>query len=93
MPLLPVMTGDDVQKIVEYDKQIFITRLPNIVRLNTRQKTRYDGYKGCRLLEERNAVRDTRFEKLSHALSERKSATTEAKKTSFFFTKRSLTYL
>lgn len=86
------MVGDDVQKIVEYNRQIFITRLPNIARLTTRQKTRYDGYKGCRLLETQTAVEDNRFQQLSNLLSERKSAS-EPKKTPSYFTKRSLTYM
>ena len=92
VPLLPVMVGDDEQKIVEYDKQIFVTRLPNVARLTSRQMTRYNNYKGAELLQEREAVKDKRFQQLSNALSERKSAS-RPKKSPFLFTTRSLTYL
>ncbi|XP_067927849.1 uncharacterized protein [Watersipora subatra] len=92
VPLLPVMVGEDEQKIVEYDKQIFITRLPNIARLTTRQRKRYNGYKGSHLLEGQKAIQDRRFQQLSNSLSERKSAS-PPKKAPFFITKRSLTYL
>ncbi|KAF6040766.1 hypothetical protein EB796_000930 [Bugula neritina] len=92
VPLLPVMVGEDMQKIVEYNKQIFITRLPTVERLTTRQMRRYNGYKGSRLLEDKKALQDKRFKRLSDALSERKSAT-EIKSSKPFFMTRSLTYM
>jgi len=53
---------------------------------------RYNGYKGSRLLEDKKALQDKRFKRLSDALSERKSAT-EIKSSKPFFMTRSLTYM
>jgi len=86
------MVGEDMQKIVEYNNQIFITRLPTVERLTTRQMRRYNGYKGSHLLENKKALQDKRFKRLSDALSERKSAT-KIKFSKPFFMTRSLTYM
>lgn len=84
--------GEEDQKIVEYEQKIFLTRLPNIERLTTRQMKRYDGYKGSRLLEEKKALQDKRCQLLLDSLSERKSASEPKKRKSFFLT-RSLTFI
>lgn len=98
VPLLPVIVGEDDETIIEYDSQIFITKLPNVARLSTRQMKRYNGYKGTRLLEGDTIMKDVRFQGLSDSLSENKEVVARVrskkkKKEPFFLTKRSLTYM
>lgn len=93
VPLVQVHVGEEDQKIIECDEKIFLTKLPNIERLNTRQMNRYDNYKGSRLLVDKKALQDKRCQLLLNSLSERKSASQPKKKASSFFLTRSLTYL
>lgn len=80
VPLLPKMIGDVQTNIVEFNRHTYITKLPTIVELSSRQKRRYDRYRGTKLLQDRNAVLDERFQMLSAALAERKSASVKKRK-------------